>query len=74
MHDPMLVAYYTSQLEQTLQVIIYSKFLEKMISPEQRQQGLLAAEKFLLPVEDITKCITETYRYTFAVKKKLCAF
>jgi len=64
MNDPMLVAYYTSQLEQTSQVIIYSKFLEKMVLSEQRTSGLMAAEKFSLPVEEITKRIVETYRYT----------
>lgn len=62
MNDPMLVAYYTSQLEQTSQVIIYSKFLEKMVLSEQRTNGLMAAEKFSLPVEEITKRIVETYR------------
>jgi len=63
MNDPTLVAFYTSQLEQTSQVIIYSKFLEKMVLPEQRTSGLTAAEKFSLPVEEITKRIVETYRY-----------
>lgn len=63
MNDPMLVAYYTSQLEQNSQVIIYSKFLEKMVLSEQRTSGLMAAEKFSLPVEEITKRIVETYRY-----------
>jgi len=63
MNDPTLVAYYTSQLERTSQVIIYSKFLEKMILSEQRTSGLMAAEKFSLPVEEITKRIVETYRY-----------
>lgn len=62
MNDPFLVAYYTSQLEQNNQIVIYSKFLEKMISPEQRSRGLTAAEKFSLPVEEITKRIVETYR------------
>jgi len=63
MNDPMLVAYYTSQLEPNSQVIIYSKFLEKMVLSEQRTSGLMAAEKFSLPVEEITKRIVETYRY-----------
>jgi len=63
MNDSLLVAYYTSQLEQASQVIIYSKFLEKSVLTEQRTQGLLAAEKFSLPVEEITKRIVETYRY-----------
>jgi len=63
MNDSLLVAYYTSQLEQTSQIIIYSKFLEKSVLTEQRTQGLLAAEKFSLPVEEITKRIVETYRY-----------
>lgn len=63
MNDAVLVAYYTSQLDQTNQIIIYTKFLEKMISPEQRHQSLEAAVKFSLPVEDITKRIVETYRY-----------
>ncbi|CAI6351545.1 unnamed protein product [Macrosiphum euphorbiae] len=65
MNDPMLVAYYTSQLEQNSQVIIYSKFLEKMVLSEQRTSGLMAAEKFSLPVEEITKRIVETYRNRF---------
>jgi hypothetical protein len=63
MNDSLLVAYYTSQLEQASQVNIYSKFLEKSVLTEQRTQGLLAAEKFSLPVEEITKRIVETYRY-----------
>lgn len=63
MNDSLLVAYYTSQLEQTSQIIIYSKFLEKSVLTEQRTQGLMAAEKFSLPVEEITKRIVETYRY-----------
>lgn len=63
MNDPLLVAYYTSQLDETSQVIIYSTFLEKMILPEQRCSGLAAAEKSALPVEEITKRIVETYRY-----------
>ncbi|MCP6484508.1 nucleoporin Nup84/Nup107 family protein, partial [Klebsiella pneumoniae] len=62
MNDPVLVAYYTSQLEQATQVIIYSKFLEKMITDDQRFSGLMAAEKFSLPVEEITKRIVVTYR------------
>lgn len=62
MDNPLLVAYYTSQLDQTHQIIIYSKFLEKMIMSEQRSNGLMAAEKFSLPVEEITKRIVETYR------------
>lgn len=62
MNDPLLVAYYTSQLEPNNQIVIYSKFLEKMISSEQRSHGLTAAEKFSLPVEEITKRIVETYR------------
>lgn len=65
MNDPLLVAYYTSQLEQTRQVNIYSNFLEKIVLSEQRQHGLLAAEKFSLPVEKITKRIVEGYRYIF---------
>lgn len=65
MNDPVLVAYYTSQLEQDIQVIIYSKFLEKMITDDQRSSGLMAAEKFSLPVEEITKRIVMTYRYYF---------
>jgi len=63
MNDPLLVAYYTSQLDKTSQVIIYSKFLEKIVLSEQRTRGLLAAEKFSLPVEEITKRIVETYRF-----------
>lgn len=63
MNDPTLVAYYTSQLEPTSQVIIYSKFLEKMVLSDQRTIGLMAAEKFSLPVDEITKRIVETYRY-----------
>jgi len=63
MNDPVLVAYYTSQLEPATQVVIYSKFLEKMITNNQRSDGLMAAEKFSLPVEDITKRIVITYRY-----------
>lgn len=65
MNDPILVAYYTSQLERSSQVIIYSTFLEKMIMPEQRSRGLKAAEDVKLPVEEITKRIVETYRYIF---------
>jgi len=65
MNDSLLVAYYTSQLEHASQIIIYSKFLEKSVLTEQRTQGLLAAEKFSLPVEEITKRIVETYRYLF---------
>lgn len=34
-----------------------------MISHEQRQNGLMSAEKFSLPVDEITKRIVETYRY-----------
>lgn len=63
MNDPVLVAYYTSQLEKTSQVIIYSKFLEKITMPEQRSRGLKAGEDVKLPVEEITKRIVETYRY-----------
>lgn len=63
MNDSILVAYYTSQLEQDTQVVIYSKFLEKMITDDQRSDGLMAAEKFSLPVEEITKRIVITYRY-----------
>lgn len=62
MNDPLLVAYYTSQLDKTSQIIIYSKFLEKMVLPDQRNSGLKAAEKCSLPVEDITKRIVESYR------------
>lgn len=62
-NDPILVAYYTSQLEHNSQIIIYAKFLEKMISPEQRHNGLKSAEKFSLPVDEITKRIVETHRY-----------
>jgi len=31
--------------------------------PEERYNGLAAAEKFSLPVEEITKRIVETYKY-----------
>lgn len=62
MNDPTLVAYYTSQLQQPSQIVIYSRFLEKMSSPEQRSKGLLAGENFLLPVEEVTKRIVETVR------------
>lgn len=65
MNDPLLVAYYTSQLDQHSQIIIYSKFLEKIVLPEQRSNGLTAAEKFSLPTEEITKRIVETYRYIY---------
>jgi len=65
MNNPVLVAFYTSQLNQSNQINIYSKFLEKMNLPEQRSSGLVAAEKFSLPVEKITKRIVETYRYVF---------
>lgn len=63
MNEPVLVAYYTSQLDKPNQIIIYSNFLEKMTLPEQRSNGLDAAEKFSLPVKEITKRIVETYRY-----------
>lgn len=62
MNNPLLVAYYTSQLEEKSQIIIYSKFLEKIILPEQRHQGLVSAEKFSLPVEKITKHVVELFR------------
>ncbi|XP_050541479.1 nuclear pore complex protein Nup107 [Daktulosphaira vitifoliae] len=68
MNDSILVAYYTSQLERHCQIDTYSKFLEKMNSPEQRKQGLLAGEKFLLPVEEITKQIVETVRHRLTKK------
>lgn len=42
---------------------MYCKFLERMITPEQRCNGLMAAKKFSLPVEEITKHIVETYKY-----------
>lgn len=71
MNDPLLVAYYTSQLEQTNQIIIYSKFLQKMITNEQRSNGLSAAEQFSLPVEEITKRIVETSRSVFCVYFKV---
>lgn len=67
MHEPSLVAYYTSQLDQSNQITIYSKFLSKMTSPEQRELGLSAAEKFSLPVDEITKRIIEMFRYTILI-------
>lgn len=66
------MAYYTSQLEQTTQIIIYSKFLEKMVTSEQRCNGLMAAKKFSLPVEEITKRIVETYRYLYFINIYKC--
>lgn len=65
MHNPVLVAYYTSKLDKTSQINIYSNFLEKITMPDQRSLGLKAGEDAKLPIEEITKRIIETYRYIF---------
>ncbi|XP_056635270.1 nuclear pore complex protein Nup107 [Diorhabda sublineata] len=62
LNETQLVAFYVSKLNPTNQVLLYSKYLEKIIAQEDRKDALMFAEDSGLDVHAITKQVVENIR------------
>ncbi|EDV32407.1 uncharacterized protein Dana_GF14071 [Drosophila ananassae] len=62
--DAQLIAYYTASLSKTLQVQLYSRFLEQVEQKQKRERALEAAMQAGLDVAQITRLTVENIRNT----------